>query len=70
MPSGAVEVPVVTTVYDMHTVFNTTTVAGSIGLGVVKYDAKDGVTVQPISGWWSLEDSSKGLDQGRSQAHC
>lgn len=58
VPSGVVEVPVTLQALDLGIRFQTTIVAGSMGVTVMEGQHKDGGSaVQPHSGWWMLEYS-------------
>ena len=55
VPRGFVTVPVIVKDYAARIDLNTTMVAGLVGVKLTSKD--DGDTMQPISGWWMLEDS-------------
>jgi hypothetical protein len=62
VPSGVVEVPVLVDALDLGLRFQTTLVAGTMGVTVRDGPQGDPATmVQPCSGWWMLEDSREPL---------
>jgi hypothetical protein len=57
IPKSVVTVPVTVRDLGAKCEYRTTMIAGSMGMSVTE----QGSTMQPISGWWMLEDSSKPL---------
>jgi hypothetical protein len=69
VPNGTMEVPVIIKAFELEVEIETTIVAGSVGFTVAEQeveraeggDEKVGEVVQPLSGWWMLEDGRKPL---------